>query len=124
MKFSYHMPSHLYFGAGALEELGRIQLPGRKALIVISAGTSMRRQGYLDRVVALLAGNGVASVVFAKIQPNPVKAHVMEAAALARAEGCDFVLGLGGGSSIDSAKSIALIASRETPGSAGEAAEV
>jgi alcohol dehydrogenase len=110
MKFSYHMPSHLYFGAGALEELGRIQLPGRKALIVISAGTSMRRQGYLDRVVALLAGNGVASVVFDKIQPNPVKAHVMEAAALARAEGCDFVLGLGGGSSIDSAKSIALMA--------------
>ena len=49
------------------------------------------------------------SVVFDKIQPNPCKAHVAEGAELCKAEGCDFVLGLGGGSSIDTAKAIAVV---------------
>lgn len=110
MNFDFFMPAHIRFGAGALNCLGETPLPGKKALIVISAGTSMKRLGYLDRVRALLTQNGAESVVFDKIQANPVKAHVMEAAALAKAEGCDFVVGLGGGSSIDSAKSIALMA--------------
>jgi alcohol dehydrogenase len=110
MQFNFYMPANLHFGAGALEQLGKIALPGKKALIVISAGTSMKKQGYLDRVVALLKDNGVESVVFDRIQPNPTKAHVMEGAALAKEQGCDFVVGLGGGSSIDSAKSIAVMA--------------
>jgi alcohol dehydrogenase len=48
--------------------------------------------------------------VYDKILPNPVKKHVMEGAALAMQEGCDFIIGLGGGSSIDSAKAIAIMA--------------
>ena len=110
MKFNHFMPSRIFFGSGSLDKLGETPLPGKKALIVISAGNSMKKQGYLDRVVALLTKNGVESVVFDKIQPNPIKSHVMEAAALARQSGCDFVIGLGGGSSIDSAKSIAMMA--------------
>lgn len=110
MQFNYFMPTRLLFGAGALEQLGSIKLPGKKALIVISAGTSMKKQGYLDRVIQLLQKNGASSVVFDKIQPNPINTHVAEAAELARQEGCDFVIGLGGGSSIDSAKSIAMMA--------------
>jgi alcohol dehydrogenase len=70
----------------------------------------MKKHGYLERVRDLLAQNGVDSIVFDKIQPNPVKRHVMEGAAMAREHGCDFVIGLGGGSSIDSAKSIAVMA--------------
>ncbi len=110
MKFNYFMPTRILFGAGALDQLAQVALPGTKALIVTSAGPSMKANGYLERVVGLLRQNGAESVVFDKIQPNPVKGHVMEAAALARAEGCDFVVGLGGGSSIDSAKSIAMMA--------------
>lgn len=110
MSFDYFMPARIHFGPGKLEELGTAALPGKKALIVISAGASMKKHGYLDRVIALLGKNGVQSVVFDKIQPNPIKAHVMEGAALAREEQCDFVVGLGGGSSIDSAKSIAVMA--------------
>jgi alcohol dehydrogenase len=110
MQFNFHMPANILFGAGALDQLATINLPGKKALIVISAGTSMKKQGYLARVEALLRQNGVASVVFDKIQPNPVKAQVMEGARLAQQQGCDFVIGLGGGSSIDSAKSIAVMA--------------
>ena len=110
MKFNHFMPSRIFFGAGSLDQLSKIGLPGKKALIVISAGKSMRQNGYLDRVITLLKQNGAESVVFDKIQPNPIKSHVMEAAELARKSNCDFVIGLGGGSSIDSAKSIAMMA--------------
>src|SRR5690554_5108277 len=104
------MPTRILFGPGKLNALGEVPLPGKKALIVISAGNSMRRLGYLDRVQNLLDNQGIASVVFDKILPNPIKSHVMEGAALAKEENCDFVIGLGGGSSIDSAKSIAVMA--------------
>lgn len=110
MQFSYYMPTRVFFGAGSLKKLGEVKLPGQKALIVISAGPSMRKQGYLKQVTDLLGQQGVKSVVFDKIQPNPIKSHVMEAAVIARAEGCDFVVGLGGGSSLDSAKAIAVMA--------------
>lgn len=110
MKLDFYMPTKVLFGPGRLEELAGIQLPGRRALIVITSGTSMKSLGYLEKVQSLLAKNGVESVVFDKILPNPVKSHVMEGAQMAREMGCDFVIGLGGGSSIDSAKSIAVMA--------------
>lgn len=109
INFDYRIPTRMIFGAGKLDKLGKVKLPGTKALIVISNGTSMRKYGYLERIEGLLSRQGIESVVFDKILPNPVKAHVMEGAALAKAESCDFIIGLGGGSSIDSAKSIALM---------------
>jgi alcohol dehydrogenase len=114
-EFSYFIPTKILFGAGKLNNLAQVALPGRKALVVISAGKSMKTNGYLDRVVQLLADNNrTESVVFDKILSNPVLSHVMEGAALAKAEHCDFVIGLGGGSAIDSAKSIAVMA--QNPG--------
>lgn len=111
--FSLHIPTKLFFGCGEIKKLATEKLPGKKALIVISSGTSMKKYGYLDKVTELLKENDTEAVVFDKILPNPIKSHVMEAAALCRAEKCDFVIGLGGGSSIDSAKSIAVMACNE-----------
>lgn len=113
MKFGFHIPTQLVFGAGELKKLATLKLPGKKALIVISAGTSMRKYGYLEQVQGYLKDGGVESVVFDKILPNPIKAHVTEGAVLCRSEHCDFVVGLGGGSSIDTAKSIAVMAKNE-----------
>ena len=110
MNFNYYMPTKILFGPGKLGELLHEELPGTKALIVISAGNSMRKFGYLQRLQAILDEKGIGYVVFDKILPNPIKSHVMEGAALCREEQCDFVIGLGGGSSIDSAKSIAIMA--------------
>lgn len=110
IQFDYFIPTKILFGAGKLAQLGCEKLPGKKALIVISQGSSMKKFGYLDRVISLLKQNNTQSAVFDKILPNPVKDHVMEGASLAKKEGCDFILGLGGGSSIDSAKSIAIMA--------------
>ena len=108
--FTNYIPTKLYFGAGELEKLGSIPLPGKKALIVITNGKSIRANGVLDRVQALLKKNNCENAVFDNVQANPTKDQVMEGAAMAKAENCDFVIGLGGGSPIDSSKAIALMA--------------
>lgn len=110
MKFNYFIPTKILFGRGQLGNLHKEQMPGRKALIVISAGKSTRENGYLKRVEDQLKLAGVQSVVYDKILPNPVKSHVMEGAQYAQEQQCDFVIGLGGGSSIDAAKAIAVMA--------------
>lgn len=108
-QFTTYIPTKVLFGPGTLNMLESAALPGKKALVVVSAGGSMKKLGYLDRVTGLLKKQGVEAVVFDKILPNPILKHVMEGAAAARETGCDFILGLGGGSSIDSAKSIAVM---------------
>lgn len=113
MNFNYHIPTKLLFGKGQLNNLHLEKLPGKKALIVISSGKSIRANGYLERLEKELSLAGVSYTVFDKILPNPIKSHVMEGAAIAKESGCDFVIGLGGGSSIDSAKSIAVMAANE-----------
>ena len=112
--FNYFIPTRILFGAGKLKELATMRyLPGKKALIVISSGGSMKKQGYLDRVTGYLGERGIQSVVFDKILPNPVAGHIADGAAVAKQQGCDFVIGLGGGSSIDSAKAIAVMVKNE-----------
>lgn len=110
MSFNYYIPTRILFGRGQLEQLHKQALPGRKALIVTSAGTSMKKHGYLARLEDQLKKANIDYVLYDKILPNPIKPHVMEGAALAAETGCDFVIGLGGGSSIDSSKSIAVMA--------------
>ena len=105
------MPTRIIFGCGKLSELKTTPyLPGKKALVVIGASGAMRKHGYLDRVIKYLKENGVDTVVYDRIQPNPVSEHVEEGASVARENGCDFVVGLGGGSTIDSSKSMAVMA--------------
>lgn len=113
MQFDYHIPTRILFGPGKLDQLATENLPGKKALIVITGGKSMKANGYLERVEKLLAAADVQSAVFDKILPNPIRQHVMEGAEMARKEQCDFIIGLGGGSSIDSAKSIAVMAKND-----------
>jgi len=109
--FNYYMPTRIIFGAGELSKLANTPyLPGKKALVVISSGNSMKKYGYLDRVRKYLKENRVQTVLFDKILPNPISEHVAEGAKIAKDNNCDFVIGLGGGSSIDSAKSIAIMA--------------
>lgn len=110
MNFAHHIPTRILFGAGSLKSVHKQNLPGSNALIVMSAGKSSRLNGALDGLQAELEKAHVRSVLFDKILPNPTKQHVMEGAELARIAGCDFVIGLGGGSSIDSAKAIAVMA--------------
>lgn len=110
MNFGYYIPTRILFGSGQLQKLHKQTLPGKKALIVISGGTSVKKYGYLDTLEDQLAKAGVSYCLFDKILPNPIEAHVMEGAQVAKDNACDFVIGLGGGSIIDSAKAIAVMA--------------
>lgn len=111
--FQVFIPTRLLFGEGAINQLHEQNLPGKKALIVTSAGKSVVKFGYLDKLTEELDKAGVAHVLFNKILSNPIIDHVHEGAELAKKEGCDFVIGLGGGSSIDAAKAIAIMATNE-----------
>ena len=113
MSFNYYMPTRILFGKGKLNALHQQSMPGKKALIVTSSGQSVKKYGYLTRLEEQLKMANISYVIFDKIMPNPIIEHVMEGAALAKNTGCDFVIGLGGGSSIDSAKSIAVMATNE-----------
>ncbi|MFQ6033935.1 MAG: iron-containing alcohol dehydrogenase, partial [Candidatus Bipolaricaulia bacterium] len=111
MKFRYYLPTRIEFGIEIVDKVGEeAQKLGTRALIVTGRGGSMKRTGVLDRVVELLRARGVGAIVFGKIQPNPIAPTVDEGAKVARGEGCDLVIGLGGGSPIDSAKCIAFMA--------------
>ena len=112
LNFQYYMPTRLIFGPDTLNQLGDTpHLPrGNKALIVIGESGAMIKAGYLSRVQGLLAKQDVQSMVYDKIRPNPESDMVEEAAALCREHGVNFVVGLGGGSTIDSAKAIATMA--------------
>jgi alcohol dehydrogenase len=85
-------------------------LPGKKALIVISSGRSMKANGYLQIVEEELNQSGIDHVVYNGVSANPVLKEVEDGAACAKENGCDFIVGLGGGSSLDCAKAIALAA--------------
>ena len=113
MPFTFNIPTNFVFGPGSVQKLHKQRLPGKKALIVISSGKSTRANGYLDTVQDQLTQAGVDFAVFDKMAANPVIDNVMDGAACARENGCDFVIGLGGGSSIDGAKAIAMMAPNE-----------
>ncbi len=108
--FHFFMPTHVLFGFGQLDHLHEQQLPGKKALIVTSNGSSSKKHGYLARVEKELELAGVAHILFDQVRPNPTRENVMDGAKAARDNGCDFVVALGGGSVMDCAKCIALMA--------------
>lgn len=112
LNFQYFMPTRLIFGPDTLHQLGDTpHLPrGKKAMVVIGESGIMVKLGYLARVQSLLAKQDVETIIYDKITPNPESKHVDEAAAICRENNVDFVVGLGGGSTIDSAKSIAFMA--------------
>ena len=111
--FEMALPTRIVFGAGSLERLAKLPMPGKKTLLVTTSGGSLVRSGLLDRVKTHFALRGVEVVLFNRVFPNPTDTLVMEAADLARREGVDFVTGLGGGSALDVAKAVAMMTTNE-----------
>ncbi|WP_283170957.1 iron-containing alcohol dehydrogenase [Curtanaerobium respiraculi] len=112
-KFVYDMPTRVLFGSGSLKSLHEEDLPGKKALVCISEGGSMKRHGQLDALVAELDAAGVQHLLFDRVRPNPEAANVDDAAKMAMENGCDFIIALGGGSVMDAAKAIAIVAAND-----------
>lgn len=111
--FNFYNPTRIVFGSGKLSTLHEQALPGKKALLLISNGKSTKLNGSLNTVETQLDEAGVKCVLFDKIMENPVKEVIMEGAAYARANNCDFILALGGGAVLDSSKAIAAMATND-----------
>ncbi len=107
---TFYIPSVNLMGAGCLQEAAKaIQARGwRKALVVTDA--PLVKVGVVGRVTELLGAQGVTSVVFDGVKPNPNVSNVNDGLALLKAADCDCVISLGGGSPHDCAKGIALVA--------------
>ena len=110
LPFDFQLPTKIYFGPGKIEQIAKYIKPiGRKPLIV-TGKSSMRRLGVLNKITGFLKKAGINSVVFEGIEPNPRHTTCDQAAAIARRQGCDMIIGLGGGSAMDAAKGIAVTA--------------
>lgn len=113
MNFQMYVPTRILFGAGQLNNLSIQKMPGKKALLVISNGKSAKENGSLVRTQDQLKLAGVESVIFDKVQANPLKSTVMAGCDFARENGCDFIVALGGGSVMDASKAIAAMATND-----------
>lgn len=111
--FNMYVPTRFLFGNGRLNELHQQKMPGKKALLAISNGKSVRENGTLDRTLEQLKKAGIEVAVFSGIGANPTKTAVMEGAAKARENSCDFIIALGGGSVMDASKAIAMMAAND-----------
>ena len=103
--FTYYTPTKVVFGKGTENEVGKLVRESGATKVLIHYGTgSVERSGLLDRVKAALDEENIFYVTLGGAVPNPRLGLVYEGIALARKEKIDFVLGVGGGSAVDSAK--------------------
>ncbi|WP_323899469.1 L-threonine dehydrogenase [Aeromonas hydrophila] len=108
--FKFYIPAINLMGAGCLQEAAA-DIKGyghRKALIVTDK--ILNQIGVVAKVAGLLAEHGIESAVFDETKPNPTMTNVEAGLAMLKANGCDCVISLGGGSPHDCAKGIALVA--------------
>ena len=105
--FNFYAPTRVVFGREAEEKLPQlIQQYGGGKVLVHFGGGSARKSGLLDKVEKMLTEAGISFVELGGVVPNPLLSKVKEGIALCRKEQVDFILAVGGGSVIDSAKAI------------------
>ncbi|MGE5474436.1 MAG: iron-containing alcohol dehydrogenase family protein [Ignavibacteriales bacterium] len=110
MQFKYFLPTKVFFGSNCIKEnAGVFNTLGQKALIV-TGKRSAKINGSQRDVEEALSASKIDFAVYDNVLSNPTVENVMEGADIARKENVDFVIGIGGGSPLDSAKAIALLA--------------
>lgn len=106
--FVYHAPTEVVFGKQSEEKVATlVKKYGGHKVLVHYGGKSAQKSGLLDKICGLLRDGGVDFVCLGGVVPNPRLSLVHEGIDLCRKEGVDFILAVGGGSVIDSAKAIA-----------------
>lgn len=108
LDFVYENATKIVFGAGQENSVGELVLEHSRNALLLYGGGSVKRSGLLGRVQASLDRAGVCWTELGGVKPNPRLSLVREGIAVCREKGIDFVLAVGGGSVIDTAKAIAL----------------
>ena len=106
--FIYSTPTKVYFGKDEECNVGQyVKAAGAGKVLIHYGSGSAKKSGLLDKVERSLEAENIAYVELGGVTPNPVLSKVREGIALCRSEGVDFILAVGGGSVMDSAKDIA-----------------
>lgn len=107
MTMGYYAPTNVHFGAGAEDKVAEVlKAEGATKVLVHFGGGSVKRSGLLDKVEKLLSEGGIEYVELGGVVPNPRVSLVRKGIELVKSEGVDFILAVGGGSVLDSAKAI------------------
>ncbi|RKO67585.1 iron-containing alcohol dehydrogenase family protein [Desulfofundulus salinus] len=110
MDFTFLTPPLVRFGRGCITELGKeTKRLGNRALLV-TGRSFLKQSGILDRLLGILEEAGVSTVIYDGVSPEPLVDMAEEARELLYREGCNVVIGAGGGSALDTAKSVAALA--------------
>jgi alcohol dehydrogenase YqhD (iron-dependent ADH family) len=109
LNFTFCVPTRFVFGRGVEKETGReLKAMGAKKVLIHYGGGSVIRSGLMKTVTDALDAEGISHVSLGGVKPNPRASLVYEGIELARRENVDFILAVGGGSALDSAKAIAV----------------
>lgn len=110
MQFKFHIPTKAYFGAGCIKQNScELVKFGRRAMIV-TGGRSARESGALSDICNALKEQNIEYSIFDKVENNPSTDTVKTGSIEAKKVGTDFVIGIGGGSPLDAAKAVAVLA--------------
>jgi len=109
MNYFFNLPTKIYFGTGSLKELKKAKSLGRSALLVTGKHFA-KSSGLLKKVESILVKEKIKTTEFCGVEENPSVETVEKGGELARRKKCDFIIGLGGGSPMDAAKGIAVLA--------------
>ena len=105
--FTYFTPTKVIFGRDAEKQIGSIlKEQGCKKVLLHYGGSSASRSGLLNRIEVILLQSGISFLSLGGVKPNPRLSLVHEGINLCKSSGVDFILAIGGGSVIDSAKAI------------------
>ena len=107
MAIGYYAPTNVHFGAGVEDKVAEIlKAEGASKVLIHFGGGSVKRSGLLDKVEKLLSEGGIEFVELGGVVPNPRVSLVRKGIEMVKSEGVDFILAVGGGSVLDSAKAI------------------
>jgi alcohol dehydrogenase len=110
--FDFSIPTRVLFGAGEVKKVKDVAPGLGKKAMLLAAKVTMKQAGILDKVHGLLKAAGLEVVVSDDVDPNPKDVDIDRQTQVFLKSGCDFTVGLGGGSSMDSAKAVAFLAAQ------------
>ena len=109
-KFNYFLPVNIVFGPGRVSEVGELAKPYGKKALIVTGHSSAKKSGLYDRVNDSLKAAGIETELYDKVSQNPLTTTAVEGAEMVKADGCDMIVAIGGGSIMDAAKGMAFMA--------------
>jgi alcohol dehydrogenase len=108
--FSYSMPASVEFGYGVINKLGEIVSTNSKKKVLVVTDKGIVQAGLVEKVTDVLKDHNISYTVFDGVKAEPDASGIVEAVEIVERESCDVVVSVGGGSSMDTGKGVAIMA--------------